>query len=183
VVEVPELAFLMIDGHGDPNTAPEYAEALEALYAVAYTAKFALKRAPGGIDYAVMPLEGLWWTPDMATFTTADKSAWDWTMMIVQPDPVTAEVVEEARATVARTKGLEAIARVRLERFAEGRAAQVMHVGPFAAEGPTIERLHAFIAERGLGRAGKHHEIYLSDPRRTAPERLRTILRQPVATG
>jgi len=181
IIAVPELAFLMVDGHGDPNTAAEYAGAVEALYAVAYTAKFAVKRAPGGVDYGVMPLEGLWWTPDMATFTTADKAAWDWRMMIMQPPLVTPEVFEAARASAAKKKSSQAIARVRLERFAEGAAAQVMHLGPYAAEAPTIERLHAFIAEHGYQRAGKHHEIYLSDPRRTAPERMKTILRQPIA--
>jgi len=180
LVEVPELAFLMIDGHGDPNTASEYAQAVEAIYAVAYTTKFILKRARDGIDFGVMPLEGLWWTPDMSTFTTDDKSAWDWTMMIAQPEQVTSEVVEQARAKAAGKKALAAIDRVRLERFSEGRAAQVMHIGPYATEGPTIQRLHAFISEQGCERAGKHHEIYLSDPRRSAPERMKTIVRQPV---
>jgi hypothetical protein len=180
LVEVPELAFLMIDGHGDPNSAPEYAQAVEAIYTVAYTAKFIVKRALDGTDFAVMPLEGLWWTPDMSTFTTEDKSAWDWTMMIAQPGQVTPEVVEQARAKATGKKALAAIGRVRLERFGEGRAAQVMHIGPYAAEGPTIQSLHAFIAEKGYERTGKHHEIYLSDPRRSAPEKMKTIVRQPV---
>jgi len=181
LIDVPELAFIMIDGHGDPNTSPEYSEAIEALYTIAYTAKFAVKRAPEGIDYGVMPLEGLWWTPDMSQFTTAEKSAWDWTMMIMQPDHVTTEVFEDARAKAAEKKPLEAIGRVRLELFAEGPAAQIMHIGPYAAEGPTIQRLHAFIAEQGYERSGKHHEIYLSDPRRSASEKLKTIVRQPIA--
>jgi len=180
LVEVPELAFLMIDGHGDPNRAPEYAQAVEAIYAIAYTAKFIVKRSPDGIDFAVMPLEGLWWTPDYSTFTTDDKSAWDWTMMIAQPEQVTAEVVEKARANAARKKSLGAIGRVRLELFREGRVAQVMHIGPYATEGPTIQSLHAFIAEKGYERAGKHHEIYLGNPRRSAPEKMKTIVRQPV---
>jgi hypothetical protein len=179
-VEVPELVFLMIDGHGDPNTAPEYGEAVRAIYAVAYAAKFVVKRAPDGIDFGVMPLEGLWWTPDMATFTTDDKSAWDWTTMIAQPEQVTPEVVERARAKAAGNLALAAIDRVRLERFREGHAAQVMHIGPYATEGPTIHGLHVFIAEQGYERAGKHHEIYLSDPRRSAPEKMKTIVRQPV---
>jgi hypothetical protein len=183
LVEVPDLAYLMIDGHGDPNTAVEYSEAIEALYTVAYTAKFALKRAPEGIDYGVMPLEGLWWTPDMSTFTTEDKSAWEWTMMIMQPDHVTPKVFDEVRATATKKKSLSAIGRVRLERFAEGLAAQILHIGPYAAEGPTIQRLHAFIAEQGYERAGKHHEIYLSDPRRASPEKMKTIVRQPIATA
>jgi hypothetical protein len=179
-VDVPELAYAMIDGHGDPNVAPEYGEAVQALYSVAYTARFALKKAPGGLDYGVMPLEGLWWAQDMTAFTTADKSSWDWTMMIMQPAQVTSAVFEEARATALRKKPLAAIERLRLEPFAEGRSAQVLHVGPYAAEGPVIQNLHAFIADHGCELVGKHHEIYLNDPRRTAPEKLRTIIRQPV---
>ena len=180
LVEVPELAFLMIDGHGDPNTAVEYVQAIEALYGVAYAAKFAIKRDPDGVDYGVMPLEGLWWASDMSTFTSDDKSSWEWTMMVMQPDLVTPQLFDEVRANAARKKSSDAIGRVRLERFDEGLAAQIMHVGPYAAEAPTIQRLHAFITEQGYERAGKHHEIYLSDPRRAAPEKLRTIVRQPV---
>ena len=180
-VDVPEMAFAMVDGHGDPNVAPEYAETVQALYSVAYTARFALKRAPDGLDFGVMPLEGLWWAQDMAAFTTSDKASWDWTMMIMQPAPVTPEVFEHARAAASRTKPLAAIDRLRLERFTEGRAAQVLHVGPYAAEGPVIQGLHAFIAEHDCELAGKHHEIYLNDPRRTSPAKLRTIIRQPVS--
>lgn len=180
LLEVPELPFLMIDGHGDPNTAPAYAEAIEALYAVAYTVRFALKRGPAAVDAPVMPLEGLWWTPDMATFSVDDKSAWDWTAMILLPPQATGDVVDEARAAAAEKKRLDAIGRVRQERYAEGLSAQILHVGPYSAEGPTIASLHAFIAERGCRLTGKHHEIYLGDPRRSAPEKLRTIVRQPV---
>jgi hypothetical protein len=161
LVDVPELQFAMIDGHGDPNVAPEYRGAMQALCAVAYAVRFALKRAPVGLDFGVMPLESLWWVPDMAAFTIDDKSNWDWTAMIMQPDQVTQETFDAARATAAKKKSsLEAIERVRLERFTEGRAAQVLHIGPYAAEGPTIARLHAFIADQGYERAGKHHEIY-----------------------
>lgn len=179
LVDVPELQFLMIDGHGDPNTAPEYAEAVKALFAVAYGVKFAVRRDTG-VDFAVMPLQGLWWVPDMSRFDVDDKSAWDWTMMIMQPELVTADVVERARAAASAKATAAALARLRLERLAEGRAAQVLHVGPYAAEGPTIARLHAFIAGAGLQRSGRHHEIYLGDPRRTAADRLRTVIRQPV---
>ena len=183
IVDVPELAYLMVDGHGDPNTAPEFSEAIEALYTIAYTAKFAIKRTPEGIDYGVMPLEGLFWTPDMSAFTTEEKSAWDWTLMIMQPDLLTPEVFGQAQATAMKKKSLDAIGRVRLERLTEGLAAQILHIGPYAAEGPTIERLHAFIAEQGYARAGKHHEIYLSDPRRAAPEKMKTVVRQPIAAA
>ncbi len=132
LINVPELQFAMIDGHGDPNTSEAYLEAVQALYAVSYAAKFALKDA-AVLDYGVMPLEGLWWVADTAAFTIADKSDWDWTAMIMQPDQVTREVFESARATGAKKKpALSAIACVRLERFAEGHAAQVLHLGPYA---------------------------------------------------
>jgi hypothetical protein len=180
LVDVPELTYLMIDGHGDPNTAPEYAEAVQALYTVAYTIRFALKRRTDPVDAPVMPLEGLWWVPDMSTFAVEDKSAWDWTLLILQSSSVTLELAGEARETATRKKGLPGIDRVRLESFAEGRAAQVLHRGAYSEEGPTVEALHRFIAEHGLGLTGKHHEIYLGDPRRAAPEKLRTIIRQPV---
>jgi hypothetical protein len=180
-VEVPDLPFLMIDGHGDPETAPAYADAVQALYTVAYTIRFALKRGPEGIDAPVMPLEGLWWASDMSAFTTGDKAQWDWTMMITVPEAVTARTVEDARAAAAKKKPIAAIHRVRLARFAEGRCAQILHIGPYSAEGPTVAALHDFIAEQGWVLAGKHHEIYLGDPRRAAPEKLRTIVRQPVA--
>jgi hypothetical protein len=183
MVEVPVLNYLMIDGHGDPNTSPVYQAAVEALYTLSYTLKFAIKKAEA-TDYAVMPLEGLWWVEDMAQFTTTDKSAWDWTMMIVQPEPVTAEWVERARAEAIKKKGpgetAQAVSRIRFEPYAEGRAAQIMHLGPYSAEGPTVARLHAFIAQQGFALRGRHHEIYLGDPRRTAPEKLKTVIRQPV---
>jgi hypothetical protein len=171
----------MVDGEGDPNVSQEYRDAVQALYAVSYAVKFAVKRAAGGVDYRVMLLEGLWWVDDMSTFTVDDKSGWQWTALIAQPDLVTGELVEQAIAAAAAKRALPAAGRVRLERFREGRAAQVLHRGPFSAEGPTIAGLHGFIAAQGLGRRGKHHEIYLTDPSRTAPERLKTVIRQPVA--
>ncbi len=181
LVTVPEMAFLMVDGHGDPNSAPEYREAVEALFTVSYTAKFAVKRASNGTDFGVMPLEGLWWASDMLAFTNGHKTDWDWTAMIMQPEPVTAEVIAAAREQAAAKKALPALERIRFERFREGPAAQVMYRGPYRDEGPTIAALHDFIAEQGLIRVGKHHEIYLGDPHRSAPERLRTVIRQPVA--
>lgn len=180
LVTVPEFLFLMIDGQGDPNASPEYEQAVAALYAVSYSVKFELKRARRGLDYRVLPLEGLWWAPDMSAFRLQDRAKWGWTMMIRQPDLVKRDLVDEAARMVAARRSLPAALRLRLERFAEGPAAQVMHVGPFSTEGPTIERLHAFITAQGYELTGKHHEIYLNDPRRTAPERLKTILRQPV---
>ena len=180
VVDVPPMQFLMIDGHGDPNTAQEYQDALEALYAVAYTLKFASKKALK-TDTVVPPPEGLWWAEDMEVFTaSSDKSTWDWTMMIMQPEWVTQKMFEEAVAQVEKKKNPPALPRLRLETYGEGLAVQIMHIGPYDAEGPTIARMHAFIAENGYEPAGKHHEIYLSDPRRTAPEKMKTVLRQPV---
>ena len=181
LVEVPELSFLMIDGHGDPNTSRDYEEAIGALYSIAYAAKFAVKNSGGG-DVTVMPLEGLWWADDFASFTQGDRDAWSWRMMIMQPEQVTDEVFAAARERAGQKDPHLPLDRLRLERRTEGAAAQILHVGPWAEEGPTIERLHAFITERGYALRGEHHEIYLSDPRRTTPDRLKTILRQPVAT-
>lgn len=179
LVDVPSFNFLMIDGEGDPNTSQAYAQAIEALFSVSYTTKFMLKKDGGSIDYTVMPLEGLWWAEDMSVFINPDKSRWKWTMMIMQPDFVAADVIVEAIAEVKRKKGLPALGALRLESFAEGRCAQTLHVGPFSEEGPTIERVHAFINERS-GLRGKHHEIYLSDIRRADPGKWRTIIRQPM---
>lgn len=178
LVEVPELQYLMVDGHGDPNRSQSFHDAVGALYALSYGAKFALKRT-GALDYRVMPLEGLWSAPEAPPFPTEDPSAWDWTLMIMQPEQVIPEVVAGAM-DVAAHKKVPALNRVRLERLAEGQAAQVLHRGPYSNEGPTIAALHAFIADCGLQPVGRHHEIYLSDPRRAAPESMRTILRQPV---
>lgn len=179
LVDVPELTFLMVDGHGDPNTSDDYAAAVAALFAVAYALRFAARRA-GGPDEKVGPLEGLWWVPDMTRFSIDDKSDWDWTMMIRVPGSTAAALVERTARDVAERKQLPAARRLRLERFTEGPAAQVLHVGPFAAEGPTVAALHAFVDEAGLTLRGKHHEIYLTDIRRAAPERWQTIVRQPV---
>ena len=181
LVTVPEFSFLMIDGHGDPNVAPAYREAIEALYSVSYTIKFALKKGPQGLDYRVMPLEGLWSAENMAAFAEGRKSEWDWTMMIRQPDLVDRDLLERGIAEATGRRELPGASLLRLERYEEGLAAQVMHIGPYAAEGPTIAALHAFVADHGLELRGRHHEIYLGDPRRAAPERLKTALRQPVA--
>jgi hypothetical protein len=180
VVDVPPLQYLMVDGHGDPNTSPEYADALAALYPVAYALKFASKRELDR-DYTVMPLEALWWADDMATFTTArDKSQWHWTAMILTPDWITPDLLDTAVSAVRTKSDPTALDRVHLATLEEDRCVQTLHLGPYDAEGPVLERLHAFIADSGWQRSGKHHEIYLSDPRRVAPDKLRTILRQPI---
>jgi hypothetical protein len=180
MVEVPALNFLMVDGKGDPNTAQEYADAVEALYSVAYTLKFAAKKGVLAIDYGVMPLEGLWWSDDMNAFISGDKSKWLWTAMIAQPPFITPAMVQVAIAEVIKKKNPAAIAKLRFEAFAEGRCAQLLHIGPFSDEGPNIQRVHEFIKARGSALRGKHHEIYLSDIRRAAPDKWKTIIRQPM---
>jgi hypothetical protein len=179
VVDVPDMHFLMIDGKGDPNTSEEYAQALAALYTLAYTIKFQIKKSKKPVDYAVMPLEGLWWVDDMSLFSDKDKSAWKWTAMIVQPDFVTHDLVEEQRAVAAKKKNPPSLPRIRFGVYHEGRAAQILYIGPYNAEGPAIARIHEHIRLAGGDRRGKHHEIYLRDPRKTAPEKLQTIIRQP----
>ncbi|HUO71858.1 MAG TPA: GyrI-like domain-containing protein [Solirubrobacteraceae bacterium] len=183
LIEVPDLAFLMIDGHGDPNTSGDYRDAIATLFSIAFTLKFAFKRTPGGFDYGVMPLEGLWWGADDVDVVTTDKSTWSWTAMIMQPDEITAPMVADAVVAAAHKRTVPASDKLRLERFCEGLSAQLMYIGPYADELPAIRRLHAFIAERDCEPVGKHHEIYLGDPRRSAPDKLRTIIRQPVARG
>lgn len=187
VVEVPPLQYLMIDGAGDPNTAPAYRDAVSALFPLAYALKFA-SRNDLGIDAVVMPLEGLWHAPDMESFTSRrDKSAWLWTMMIMVGDHVTSEMFAAAVDSVSqkaakKKEPLPALDSVRLQTLEEGTCVQTLHIGPFDDEGPVLEELHHhFIPDNGLQMRGLHHEIYLSDLRRADPAKLRTILRQPVA--
>jgi len=177
-VEVPTFQFLMIDGMGDPNTS-RYAEAVEALFSVSYTVKFMVKKGAQEIDYAVMPLEGLWWADDMSDFITNDRSNWKWTVMIMQPTFVESKVIQAAIQEVKRKKALASVDALRLESFTEGSCAQILHVGPFIEEGPTIQRVHDFI-DRQSELTGKHHEIYLSDIRKADPSKWKTIIRQPM---
>jgi hypothetical protein len=180
IIDVPPMTYLAVDGRGDPNTAPAYAEAVEALFGVAYAVKFRSKQQLGR-DFVVAPLEGLWRADDPEAFTTRDKGAWSWTMLIAQPDWIDEAMVADAVAAV-RAKGDRApLDRVRLRGLREGRAVQILHVGSYDDEAPTLARLHhEWMPQHGLTFNGDHHEVYLSDARRTAPERLRTILRQPV---
>jgi len=183
VIEVPALRYLMIDGQGDPNTSTQFAEAIEALYPLAYKLKFASKNELDR-DYVVMPLEGLWWAEDMGAFTSRrDKSRWQWQLMIMVPGWINAELFEQALGQVAAKNAPPRIEEVRLEELAEGLCIQTLHEGPFDDEGGVLKRMHEAADAQGLRLSGKHHEIYLSDFRRTAPEKLRTILRQPVAQG
>ena len=180
IVVVPPMQFLMVDGHGDPNSEPTYQEALEAIYAVSYALKFVSKKELDR-DYVVPPLEGLWWAEDMDSFALLqDKSRWDWTMMIMQPEWISAQMAQDAARHAAK-KELPALSKLRLETYDEGLSAQILHVGSYDDEAPTLARLHGtWLPENGYVPNGKHHEIYLSDPRRTAPEKLKTVLRQPV---
>ncbi len=181
IITIPTLNFLMIDGHGDPNSDPSYTSAITALYTLSYTLKFSLKKE-GTPDFKVFPLEGLWWADDMSTFLSGDKSAWDWTMMIAQPDWIRRDHVEQAseKASNAGKADRNVLKNVRFDSFEEGPVVQLMHIGPYSTEGPNISRIHAFAGEQGYQLRGKHHEIYLGDPNRTTPENLKTIIRQPV---
>ena len=181
LVDVAPAQYLMVDGHGDPNTAQEYADALTALYPVAYKLKFVSKDELDR-DYVMMPLEALWWASDMDAFTTArDKSRWDWTAMILVPDWITADMYDAAVADVARKDPTACLEEVRLETLHEGRCVQTLHIGSYDDETPVLAEMHQeFIPRAGLRMIGRHHEIYLSDPRRVQPSKLRTILRQPV---
>lgn len=185
LVEVPRMNFLMVDGQGNPNTSQEYRQAVEALYSLSYTLKFMIKKGPEGIDYKVDPLEGLWWVDNMAEFSLENKEVWKWTMLIMQSEWVTVELLEQARGEAVKKKKelADTLGKVRFESFEEGLAVQVMHTGPYSAEGPTVERLHKFAWAQGYRLHQKHHEIYLSDPRKAAPEKMKTIVRQPVIKG
>ncbi len=179
-VEVPKMTYLMLDGAGDPNTSNDYQVGVEVLFSLSYAIKFMAKKGALAIDYGVMPLEGLWWADDMSRFSINDKADWQWTMMIMQPDFVTPAMVKEAMAEVKRKKNPTALEKVRFESLEEGICVQLMHIGPFSAEGPAIERLHGFIAESGHKPIGKHHEIYLSDIRKTVAANWKTVIRQPM---
>ncbi|MBM7503788.1 GyrI-like domain-containing protein [Agromyces aurantiacus] len=180
LVDVPPMRYLAVDGHGDPNTAPTYAQAVEALFAVAYALKFRSRRELGR-DVTVAPLEGLWRADDPAAFTAREKGAWDWTMLIAQPEWIDDALVAEAVAAVRAKGDRPALGLVRLRELHEGPSVQILHVGSYDDEAPTLARLHdEWMPQHGLTFAGDHHEIYLSDARRTAPEKLRTVLRQPV---
>lgn len=179
VVEIQPTRYFAVDGHGDPNTSPEFARAIGALYPAAYALKFLSKRELGR-DYVVPPLEGLWWSEDQAAFLEGRKADWSWTLLLMIPDWLSSEAVDRARDAGTEKAGPDA-PELRVFELAEGRCVQTLHIGSFDGEGPVLARMHdEFIPSQGLVMAGTHHEIYLSDFRRVAPERQRTILRQPV---
>lgn len=178
VVRVPKLNFLSIDGKGNPNTSQEYKEAIEALFSVAFKIKFAAKNEIGK-DYAVMPLEGLWWAEDMSKLSLDDKSSWLWKALIMQPNFITQKIYQKAVDEVKAKKNLQGLQKIKLETLEEGLSAQILYVGAYSEEKPTIEKVHQFIKDQGGSLTHKHHEIYLSDPRKTAPGKLKTVIRQP----
>ena len=178
LVDVPKMNYLMIDGKGNPNTSTDYQQAVEALYSMAYGVKFTLK--PRGFDHVVPPLEGLWWMENMNDFNLANKEFWEWTMMIMQPEWVVSEFVESVREAAYKKKKNSSLMRVRFDAYEEGLAVQILYTGPYEAEAPTISAMHNFMKTNGYQLMGKHHEIYLGDPRKTLAEKLQTILRQPI---
>jgi hypothetical protein len=183
VVKVPAMSFAMIDGRGNPNESEAFHESIETLYGISYTLKFMLKKT-GSPDFVVMPLEALWWTNETGAFDyESTKATWNWTSMILQPDFASRALFKVAMAKLKERKDPPALSKLRLERFAEGLSLQIMHIGPYSSERATIERLHTFARENGYRLTGKHHEIYLGDPRKTAPAKLKTVLRQPVKKG
>jgi hypothetical protein len=180
LVHLPRMNFLMIDGSGSPNNNPDYSDAVGALYAVAYSLKFTVKKGPLQIDYKVMPLEGLWWAEDMVEFSLEDRGNWLWRMMILQPDFISAEMVSQAVAEVRKKKNPPRLDEVRFEAFEEGPAAQIFHIGPYGeAERPAVEKIHIYLEENGYRLHDRHHEIYLNSPQRSDPAKLKTIIRQP----
>jgi hypothetical protein len=179
IINVPELNYIMVDGTGNPNNSRQFKEAVQVLYGLAYTIKFMLKKQDPALDFSVMPLEGLWRADDMASFINGDKDAWKWTVMILQPDFVTDEITARAKMEAERKKGIS-FAGARFEVLRQGLSAQIMHLGPYAEERPTVMKLHDFIEKAGYKKRGLHHEIYLGDPRKADPAKLKTIIRQPV---
>jgi hypothetical protein len=179
ILTVPSFAYLKIDGEGNPNTSKEFAEKTQLLYALSYSIRFAVKKAMS-IAYTVMPLEGLWWADDMDSYLKADKDQWQWTLMIMQPSFITEEMVAEGKAEVIRKKKLTEVNQVRFEPYEAGTCVTMLHVGSYDEEHVNIQWMHDFAHEQGYELTGLHQEIYLGDPRKTAPEKLKTVLRQPI---
>lgn len=180
IVDVPPMNYVMVDGQGDPNTSQEFQDAVGALYAVSYTLKMGIKKKNAAKDYVVPPLEGLWFMDHMEEWSMDAKNRWKWTIMIRVPDFIKAEQVQETIEIVKQKKNPPAIGKVRFETYTEGCSMQLLHIGPYDAEPPNIQKMHLFAKANGYTLRGKHHEIYLSDPRKAAPEKMRTVLRQPL---
>lgn len=178
-IEVPKLNYLSVDGKGDPNTSQEYKDSIEALMSLSYKTKFIMKKEHQK-DYVVMPLEGLWWEDDTGNFSLDDKSLWKWKSLIMQPDFVREEHFKQAKEEIAKKKDLSSLDKIEFIKIDEGLSAQILYIGPYSDEGPTVEKLHNAIEENNYDFNGLHHEIYLNDVRRTKPEKLKTIIRQPI---
>lgn len=182
IIEVPAFKYIMLDGQGYPGTELSFQEKVQALYALAYTIKFSLKQAPkDSLNFTVPPLSGLYCADDCRSFRDESrKNEWKWTVMILMPDRITNETFEQTRNEVIKKKKLPHLQDVVFQVYKEGLCAQVMHIGPYSEEAPTIDKLHAFFQEKGYTFNGRHHEIYLSDPRRCEPQKMKTIIRQPI---
>ena len=178
IVTVPEMTFIAYDGQGDPNTSKEFQDSMGVIFGLAYTIKFMCKEIDK--DFVVMPLEGLWWTDDMSDFSVANKEKWKWTVIIALPNYIDIEIFNEAKKKLFAKKKLSNIGKARLEKYEDGLSAQILHSGPYAEETPTIEKLHSFIKEQGYRMHKKHREIYFNSPQKVAPEKLKTIIRQPI---
>lgn len=179
IMDIPSFNYLKVDGKGNPNTAEQFAEYTQLLYSLSYTIRFAIKKSMN-IAYTVMPLEGLWWSQNMETFHSGEYDEWEWTLMILQPDFVTQEKVAAAKTEVIRKKKLDKVNLLRFEPYAPGTVVSIMHIGPYNAETENIQWMHKHAREQGFSLHGLHQEIYLSDPRKAAPEKMKTILRQPI---
>ena len=184
IVEIPDMLFVMVDGTGAPENNPQFVRAMETLYGIVYTVKFWDKKfdaPPNYAKFSLTPLEALWWMQDGSMFDATKIGNWAWTVMIRLPDFVTPAYFQEVVNELTERKQKDIYKDARLEKFHEGTCAQLMHIGPYDQETANIKKLHAFARESGYKLVGKHHELYFSDPRRTAPEKLKTIIRQPVA--
>jgi hypothetical protein len=187
IVEVPKMLFVMVDGTGGPESSDksetEFQKAMQVIFGIVYTIKFWDKKYPvpkGYAKFTMAPIEGLWWSGDGQNFDMNNQKNWKWTVMLRLPEFVTPDFFNEVVANCVDNKKSDIYKKARLEYFTEGSSVQIMHIGPYDQEAPNIEKMHAFARESGYELVGKHHELYFGDPRRTAPEKLRTILRQPV---
>ena len=180
IITTPSMQYLMVDGHGDPNESVEFQHAIGALYSTAYTIKFTRKKSEKGNDFSIGALEGLWWNEGNKPFGVGKKEDWLWTVMIWLPDDVSQAEFKQAVETLKVKKPNPSLETIRLARFDEGKVVQIMHIGPYGEEQPSVDKMEAYARAEGYSQSGKHHEIYFGDPRRTAPDKLRTILRHPV---
>jgi len=181
IIDVAEMVFIAVDGKGNPNTSVEYATAIEVLYGLSYTIKMGNKSV---LEYVIPPLEGLWWLSGGEVADYSDKDSFCWTLMIRQPEFVTNRVFEDAKKTLGKKKSTLDLSKIRLVKCTEGLCVQVMHTGPYDDEPTTITSMEQYAIRNGyafeINEVRRHHEIYLSDPRRVVPEKLKTVIRYPI---